>query len=1092
MRKFLCILLLMLAGITAWPQSRVMSGRVADATGEGIPGVGIVCKEFPAKGTVTDLDGNFSLRIPDGTTAVTISCLGYEDKSYPVEEPLTDLLIILEEDMQGEMLDQVVVTGYAQTTTKQVTGSVAVIEGTALHASPVSGVDALMAGEVAGVSIKAVSGQPGTQARIRIRGTNNLSGNSDPLWVVDGVPLQGGSGLSSEQISTGGFDDIFVSGVGGINPNDIESITILKDAAAAAIYGSRAANGVIVVTTRKGAKGKMKVGYSNNFTLSLRPQRSPDRMNASEKLDWEQTLWDEFSAARFATAQTDPTVFYPVIGIVGQIRSGAGKYAGLTPTEQDAEIDRLRGVDTNWYKLLLRNAFQMNHHLSLSGGADRVTYYLSGGFNDDNGMLLRNNYKRYSLNANLNLQPVDRLRLTFGIDANRQISKSPDSSVSPFTYAYFANPYEEAYDADGDYAADNTWFTLGYYNGRASELVMPVNGFSILRELHNNSTKTANTAASVRGQADLMILPVLHFNALASYSYSHNATDKVVEKSTYTAFRDRLGADDRSLTNLYGSISQNRTNRQSYIARGHFNWNQTFEGKRLRHNVNVIAGAEIRGSSSNSTYTKRYNYDPVTGTTSLPPVSGPVDEWVREVERLNGQFFSDTRFASFYASADYYLGKTFVFNASFRTDGSSNFGVKRQFNPTWSAGAAWHWGEEKWARRAKWLSHGTFRAAYGYTGNISTAASHLLVMRYIQQEYRYYGTDSYALGTIPSAPNPDLGWEKTSDLKAGVDVGFLGDKLTFAAEGYLRRSSDVVTASQVQSTTGFTSVYFNSADILNTGVEATLTWKQHFGQDWNVRASVNFAYNYNKVTRYDPPTKSITAKDRYVEGYPVGAIFAGNLGGIDAVTGLYGFRIREDSDIRSASDLNNPDNYRYYLGTTIAPYTGGLNLSVEWRRWRLSVSGVYSFGAKCYDKIVSPASYLNARHEGVSTEEVQSQYSDLYANHLNVGRDRTSRWTETTPTGVLYPRIYDRFDARYSFAALNPMDYNIIDAIYLKDVSYLRIKSIILSYSLPKITFNLSLGNMLTITAYDGMDPEVPGATYPTTRSVSFGINVNL
>ena len=1021
---------------------------------------------------------------------VTLIAAAQEKPSQKLS--LEDSLALAWADSLADVLEEVVVTGYAQTTTKRVTGSVAVIGSETFHASPLSGVDAIMAGEVAGVSIKATSGAPGTQSKIRIRGTNNLSGNSDPLWVVDGVPLQGGSGLSSEQISTGGFDDIFVSGIGGINPNDIESVTILKDAAAAAIYGSRAANGVIVITTKKGAKGRMKVGYSNNFTLSLRPQRDLSLMNASEKLDWEQTLWDEFAAARFEAAQNDPTAIYPVVGIVGQIHSGAGAYAGLSKAQQDAAIDALRSVDTNWYKLLLRNAFQMNHHLSLSGGADRITYYLSGGFNDENGMLIHNNYKRYSLSGKVDLTPVDRLRLTFGIDASRQSSRTPDSSVNPFTYAYFANPYERAYDEKGDYAADNTWFTLGYYNGRETEMVMPQNGFSILRELDNNYTKTTNTAATARAQADLMIIPVLHFNALASYSYSHNATDKVVEKSTYTAFRDRLGADDRSLTNLYGSISQNRTNRQSYIVRGHFNWNQTFEGKRLRHNVNVIAGAEIRGSSSNSTYTKRYNYDPVTGTTSLPPVSGPVDEWVREVERLNGQFFSDTRFASFYASADYYLGKTFVFNASFRTDGSSNFGVNRQFNPTWSAGAAWHWGEERWAKSAKWLSHGTLRAAYGYTGNISTAATHQLVMQYLRQEYRYYGTESYLLGTIPSAPNPDLGWEKTSDLKAGLDLGFLGEKLTFATEGYLRRSTDVVTSSQVQSTTGFTSVYFNSADILNAGIEATLTWKQHFGKDWNVRASVNFAYNYNKVTRYNPPSRSITSKDRYVEGYPVGAIFAGNLGGIDRATGLYGFRLREDSDIRTASDLNNPDNYRYYLGTTVAPYTGGLNISVEWRRWRLSISGVYSFGARCYDKVVSPASYLNARHSGVSTEEVQSQYSDLYANHLNVGRDRTSRWTESTPTGVLYPRIYDRFDARYSFAALNPMDYNIIDAIYLKDVSYLRLKSIILSYSLPKITFNLTLGNMLTLTAYDGMDPEVPGATYPTTRSVSFGINVRL
>ena len=1092
MRKILCILLLLVSGLTTWAQSRVMSGRITDASGEGIPGAGIVCKEFPTKGTVTDFDGNFSLRIPDGTTAVTVSCLGYEDKLFPVAEPLADLVIILDEDMQGDMLDQVVVTGYAQTTTKRITGSVAIVSGETFQASPLSSVDALLSGEVAGVSVKALSGQPGTQSKIRIRGTNNLSGNSEPLWVVDGVPLQGSSPLSASEMAAGGFDDIFTGGIGGINPGDIESVTILKDAAAAAIYGSRAANGVIVITTRKGAKGKMKIGYSNNFTLSMRPQRSPSLMNASEKLDWEQTLWDEFSAAKFAAAQTDPTVVYPVIGIVGQIRSGAGKYAGFTKAQQDAEIDALRKVDTNWYKLLLRNAFQMNHHLSLSGGADRVTYYVSGGFNDENGMLRKNKYQRYNLNARLTLTPWDRLRLDFGAEASRRKSVTPDSYVSPFTYAYFANPYERAYDDNGDYAADNTWFTLGYYNGRSAEEVMPLNGFSILREMDNNSTTTVNTAATARLSADLEILPVLHLSALASYSFSHNATDKIVEKSTYTAFRDRLGTDDHSQTNLYGNITQNRSDTHSYIARAHLNWNQGFDRKRWRHQFNVIAGAEIRGSHTGSTFAKRYNYDPVTGTTSLPPVSGPVDEWTREVERLSGEFFSDSRFASFYASVDYYLGRTIVLSGSFRLDGSSSFGVKRQFNPTWSAGAAWHWGEEKWAKGWKWLSHGTLRAAYGYTGNISTAATHQLVMQYMQQQYRYYGSESYLLGTIPSAPNPDLGWEKTRDLKAGVEAGFLGEILTFSAEGYFRKSSDVVTTSSVQSTSGFTSVYFNSADILNTGVEATLTWSQGFGKDWHVRASVNFAYNFNKVTRYNPPSKTITAKDRYVEGYPVGAIFAGEVAGVDDETGLYLFRLREDAVIRSASDLNDPDNYRCFLGTTIAPYTGGLNLAVEWKRLRLSISGIYSFGAKCYDKIVSPASYLNARHNGVSTEEVQSQYSDLYANHLNIGRDRTSRWTETATVGVLYPRIYDRFDARYNFAARNPMDYNIIDAVYLKDVSYLRLKSIILSYSLPKITFNLTLGNMLTITAYDGMDPEVPGATYPTTRSVSLGINVQL
>ena len=202
----------------------------------------------------------------------------------------------------------------------------------------------------------------------------------------------------------------------------------------------------------------------------------------------------------------------------------------------------------------------------------------------------------------------------------------------------------------------------------------------------------------------------------------------------------------------------------------------------------------------------------------------------------------------------------------------------------------------------------------------------------------------------------------------------------------------------------------------------------------------------------------------------------------------------------SISDLNDPDNYRYFLGTSIAPYTGGFNLTLGYKRFRLSLSGVYSFGAKVYDKITSPASYYNAMHTGVSVEEIQSQFSDLYSNHLNVRKDRIDRWTEANPEGVKYPRIYDRFDARHNFAASNPMDMSIVDAIYLKDVSYLRLKTILLTWNLPETvtgklglhsaSLNFSMNNFLTVTGYDGMDPEIPGATYPTTRSVSAGLNI--
>lgn len=1087
---------------TAAAQSMRFSGRVTDTDGAPVIGAGLVCIEKNTAGTTTDLDGNFSIMLPAGAKTVKFSSVGMKELVYQLIPGRTENVRIIME-WENTELDQVVVTGYAQTSVKRITGSVAVLNSEKFEAKAISSVDALMQGEVAGVSIKSLSGQPGTQAKITIRGSNNITGSSAPLWVVDGVPLQSESPvLSSEQLATGGFDNIFVNGIGNINPNDIESITILKDAAAAAIYGSRAANGVIVVTTKKGEAGKMRISYNNTFSWSFKPERSLNLMNSSEKLSWEDELWNEFSAAKYAASLTDNTVIYPVVGIVGQIRAGLGDFASMKGDKaaQDKYIESLRNVDTNWYNLLFRNSFSQGHHLSLSGGSGKSTYYVALGLNDEDGMLIHNDYRRYNVNAKMTLTPTDWARIDVGMEAARQESKMPYSTVDPFYYAFFSNPYERAYNEDGSYAADNTWFTLGYYNGRGAEQVMPRNGFNIIRELDSNYSKTANTNGTFRAQTDFRIIEPLHFVGLVSYSYSNNSTDKVIDKYSYSAFRDRLGSDDRSQTNLYGNISQNRTNRNSYVARGHFSFNKTFAET---HTVNLLAGAELRGSGSNTIFTKRYNYDPKTGTTSLPQISGPQDEWLSEVEKLNGEYFSKTRYASFYASADYYLGKSIVLNASFRTDGSSNFGSNKQFNPTWSAGAAWHIGEEAWMKKAlPALSHATLRAAYGFTGDVNTSTSHLLVIQYLQQQYRYFGDETFNLGTIPSAPNPDLGWEKTQDAKAGLDFGLWKDRLTLNTEYYYRLSTDVVTSSPVQSTTGFTHVYFNAADIMNSGIELTLNGKIIQTKDWGLSATVNFAYNYNKVLKYNPVSKSgITSKDRYVEGYPTGAIFSGKYAGIASDTGLYQFELRPDATISTATDLNKPDNYRYFLGTTIAPYTGGFNLSASWRQLRLSISGVYSFGCKTYENFRYPASYSNASHSGVSTETVQSQFSDLYGNHLNVEKDRTNRWTATHTTGVKYPRIYDYFDGKYNFASYNPMDSSIIDAVYLKNNSYLRIKSIILTYSLPGaavkkmrmrgLSFNVSLNNFFTFTKYDGMDPEIPGATYPTTRSVSAGMNID-
>ena len=982
-------------------------------------------------------------------------------------------------------LEEAVVVHFAGSTEeRRVTGSVSVVKEEVIGTKPTSGIDAILAGQAAGVSVKATTGQPGTRSNIRIRGISNLSGNSSPLWVVDGVPLPEAPALTSAEMAAGGMDNLFLTGVGNINPDDIQSISILKDAAAAAIYGSRAANGVIVISTKKGS-GDFKVNYNNNLTWTLRPSRNPGLMNSTEKLAWEQELWDEFGAPRYAAAQTDPTAVYPVVGIVGQIRSGAGQYAGLTTAQQDAAIAELASQTTDWYDTILRNGFSHNHHLSFSSGRDELRYYVSMGVTDENGLLVNNDYQRYNLSGRLQIKPAKRLYLSFGAEASSQRSVMPESTVDPFTYAYFANPYERPD------APDNTWFTLGYYNGRAGEMVMPDSGFNILREMSLNSTTSTNNSASGRFEAIYYPGGGLKISFLVSGSKGDKDSDRIIDKDSYTGFRDRLGNDDRSQTKLYGSITQSRTGTWSYLARGLADWQYYWPG--LKMYSEIIGGTEIRADGYSTVFSKRYGYDPSTKTAIMPTPSGPTDQWLEQINRLDGEYYGENRYVSFFLSGDACINNSLVLNATVRTDGSSAFGLNRQFHPTWSTGLAWHAIPYSEAP----LSHLTIRSSYGYTGNINSSAQHLLVMEYDLNKYREAAGRQYALGSIAGAPNPNLGWERTADLKAGADMGFFSDALTLNAEWYRRTSSDVVCPTPVVSTTGYTSINFNSADILNTGIELTLNYKKSF-RDWSISAGGNFAYNYNKVIRFTPAYGStVTAKDRYVEGYPVGAVFAGEGGRVDLASGLYGFYFRSDAKVSSAKDLNNPDNYRKYLGTTVAPYTGGLNLAVSYKSLRLSLNGVYSFGAVAFDKIVSPASYLNARHDGIATEEVQSQYSDLYANHLNVTRDRTDRWTADN-TSALYPRIYDRFDASYNFAYTHPMESSIVDGIYLKDIAYLKIKNIILGWKAPASRYwkglevHASLGNFITLTPYDGVDPEVPGATYPTPRSVSLGINVTL
>lgn len=1084
--------------------ARKVTGVVRDERGEVLPGVTVLVKGTSV-GTATDVNGRFTLNVPEGVTQLQFTFIGMASQDANIPTDGKEMQVSLKP--QADELDEIVVTGFQTTTRRQATGSVAVVPMEVFTNKAQASVDQLLQGQVAGVSVQALSGRPGEAAKIRIRGTSSLTGDAEPLWVIDGVPMQRNvPTINSGQIKAENFNDIFVNGIGGVNPNDIANITILKDASATAIYGSRASGGVIVVTTKKGQAGKLTVNYAANVSIGLKPQRDAKLMNSAEKLAWEQELWDEFSAEGFS--QTDE--YYPVVGIVGMMRAGKlmeknGQLAfletGGTPLsteQQDEYIKKLSGHTTDWFDLLFRNSTSTSHHLSLSGGSEKSTYYVSLGYTKDNGLIKVNDYDRYNLTSNLTLTPSERVKIEVGLDLSKRHSNDYPRKLNPFQYAYYANPYETPYNEDGSYRPDFTYYSLATANGYPTkDKLLPPNGFNILREMNENTTKADNVSTGVRLGFDYNILRQLKFSGLASFAFTNNKTDDIYGENTMTAFNDRLDFD-RTTTRTYGSISQTSSNNESYSARGFLTYADVF---RDIHRLSVLGGAELRAEKTKTILEKRYGYDAVTGNSAMPyPDNITPQSMAAIMDDLSGQEISENRFASFFASLDYYLMERYILSASFRTDGSNHFGSDEQFNPTWSVGASWHIGEEYFMSPLKtFLDYLTLRVAMGYTGNVNPYTSPQLIMTYTGKYRTANNTDRYRIGNVYVAPNPRLRWEKTKDMKVALEFGFFEGRITGLVEGYYRLTSDAVNNSRIISSVGFTSQKYNSSKIENKGFEATLKFGILNDQDWKLTLSANFAWNQNKLKRYKDLSGKISGGYDNYEGYPINAIFAGKPTGIDPYDGVYKFELRPDAVINKATDLNDTDNYLFYRGTSTAPYTGGFNLFLSYKKLTLNVGGSYSLDAKIYNNMKSPATAESAR-QGSGNNSYQTYYSDLYRNHLNVEKDITNRWTEQNTTGVKYPRITDYYGKALNLNYYNPFYTEITRGVMIENTSYLRISNISLGYQVPSdiirklrlssLNMTLTLNNFFTFTNYGGIDPETPGATYPKTRSITFGLNL--
>lgn len=1064
---------------------------------KGDPLVGASVKDAAkSMGVVSDMDGKASLWVPRGST-ITVSYLGMQARTVKVNNPLKGDFVLHED---GQMLDQVVVNGYTQTDVRKSTGSVGFLSGKDLNTSPVQNVDMLLQGKIAGVNVQAVSGRPGESAKIRIRGISSITGSSEPLWVVDGVPLQKeipANGTS--YIRSGDLSTLYANGVAGINPQDIESINVLKDASAAAIYGSQAQAGVIVITTKRGKAGKTHISYNGSLSIQSKPIRDANLMNSQEKLAYEQSIWDEFSADGFASGG-----HYPVIGVVGQIRSGYGRFAGWTTEQQDAYIAELGQHTTDWFEELFRTTTSQSHNISVSGGSDKATFYVSGGLSTNNGIVKRTNSDGYNFSMKVNGTPTDKLTYTAQVDFSYLKALSPSSYFNMFQYAYFANPYERPYNDDGSYRADDTYYSLANSNGQISSY-LPDSGVNVMRELDHTTMRTRTNSTTLRADATWLPLRGFRLYGLVSATFSSDKSDTEIEPETFTAWMDRPFEAGYNTKRTYGSLTQMSAYNKSWLARLQASYSIDLAKV---HHIGAVAGTEVRYNRATSQADKMYGYDSLTGQHNTPLLYSSAADgaltaaehqmYRRIVDGLSSYSKTDNAFASFYGALDYVYNNKYVWNATVRSDGSNNFGSKEQFNLTWSTGLAWNIDEEKFFKVLKpVVSRATIRVSTGLTGGVNKSVYPQVIMNY-GTDYRTSDTEMLRTAYISQAPNPHLRWEHTRDYNGSLDMGFLNDRINLYLSAYRRRGYDLVTRVTTVSTTGFDTQSYNTTEQINEGFEITINATPVRIKDFSWSLSGNISYNknyiskYNKIDMYDFSTVTLD--------YPQGAVFTGKSTGINPVTGIYNFQARSDASFTSYADYRNYENYYFYIGTSNAPWTGGLSTHVSYGNFSLSVSSSFSLGNKISNKIDSPASYLSI--EGSTTNYITNDIYDVYTAHLNKPKAAATRWTANNPITNGYPRMVDARGTYVSIFSDQPMGTSITNGIYYESGSYFKLGSATLTYSLPSklvshwgltgVGVSFTANNLFMITGYSGLNPETPGAVYPMSKSYSFSINLGI
>lgn len=851
MEKRVLIVLLCLVGVlsSAFAAEKKVQGVVISSE-DNLPLIGASIYVTPedlkkagsaqtTMGVITDVDGQFSIAIPAGITRFFCSYVGYdvlEVKLVPGKEFYEITLHV-----SSQMLDAVVVTGYQTVERRKLTAAVSKLDISDETIGAVKSIDQALAGQIAGLSVSPTSGAPGAPAKIRIRGTASLNGTQDPLWVLDGIPLEGTDVPEPDELND--ITNMKQSSIAGLNPADIENITILKDAAATAIYGARAANGVIVITTKKGKVGKPVISFSSRFTYT--PTLSLDRLNllnSAEKVGLEMDM-----IRNNYSPDNHKGGVYNILSNYNELSAFQNGGWDALSSETQAAINRLKNINTDWGDVLFRDAFSQEYNLSLSGGTERVTYYTSFGYYKEDGNVDGVSMDRFNLVGKTSYKVNNILKVGASMFANRRKNTNYLTDAygmsNPVFYSRKANPYFELYDENGNYNYD-----YDIQNNTDKDL-----GFNIFEERRNTSNESVVNSFSSIFDAELRFNDKWKLTSQFGYQLEKTSREEIADWESYAMryyYKLSEYSQDGETKHFLpeGGMQKSYENSNSQITwKAMGEYRDSFNDI---HELEVMAGTELRKTWYETLFSAGYGFDRKTLTTK--PVIFPNESYATSFP-LHQTTYKENAYVSFYSTASYSLLNRYTVGGSIRFDGSDLFGVDKKYRylPLYSVSALWRLSQEPFMQQAKWVDNLVFRASYGLQGNIDKNTSPFLLGTY-RSESILPGVSEDMI-VINSAPNKKLRWEKTQSVNAGFDFSVLNQAINLSVDYYYRKGTDLIALRMLPLETGFTSMNVNWASMENKGVEISLSTRNITTKNFSWYTNFNFAYNGNKVLQENIP-----------------------------------------------------------------------------------------------------------------------------------------------------------------------------------------------------------------------------------------------